>query len=64
LEFWNYLAAHPEERAIVASALTADSPTRAVVMLDTCDFSGVGTVVDVAEGQGQRIRTCTAWIVS
>ena len=55
--FWDYLAAHPEERAIVASALTADSPTRAAALLATCDFSGVGTVVDVAGGQGQLVAS-------
>jgi hypothetical protein len=55
--FWDYLAAHPEEGAIVASALTADSPTRAAALLATCDFSGVGTVVDVGGGQGQLVAS-------
>jgi hypothetical protein len=55
--FWDYLAAHPEEGAIVASALTADSPSRAAALLATCDFSGVGAVVDVGGGQGQLLAS-------
>ena len=62
--FWDYLAAHPEERAIVGSALTADSPTRAAALLATCDFSGVGTVVDVAGGQGQLVASLLAAVPS
>jgi hypothetical protein len=61
---WDYLAAHTEERAIVASALTADSPTRAAALLATCDFSGVGTVVDVAGGQGQLVVSLLAAVPS
>jgi hypothetical protein len=62
--FWDYLAAHPEEGAIVASALTADSPTRAAALLATCDFSGGGTVVDVAGGQGQLLASLLAAVPS
>jgi hypothetical protein len=62
--FWDYLATHSEERAIVASALTADSPTRAAALLASCDFSGVGTVVDVGGGQGQLVASLLAAVPS
>ena len=53
--FWDYLAAHPADGAILDTAMTSASSTRAAALLAACDLSRVSTVVDVGGGQGRLL---------
>lgn len=49
---WSYLRDHPEDGAIFNGAMTAYTEVTANAALAACDFSGIGTLVDVGGGQG------------
>jgi len=53
--FWDYLAAHPADGAILDTAMTAASSTRATALRAARDLSRVSTVVDVGGGQGRLL---------
>jgi hypothetical protein len=49
---WEYLAAHPKESAIFGAAMTSLSAGVVEAVVQSYDFSGVGTLVDVGGGEG------------
>lgn len=57
-DFFDYLHADaPESAAVFDKAMTQASRLSARRLADTLDLSGVGTVVDIAGGQGQVLAT-------
>ncbi|WP_426592107.1 methyltransferase [Cellulomonas sp. McL0617] len=57
---WQYLAAHPEQGAIFDAAMARRGSEQAAVLVAGCDFSGVGTVVDVGGGRGAMLAEVLA----
>jgi hypothetical protein len=54
--FWDDLAQHPDEAATFDAAMSGHGAAQADALLETCDFGGVGTVVDVGGGKGGMAR--------
>jgi len=54
-EFWSWLGAHPEERALFDRAMEQNAQSR-LDRLDTVGFRGDETVVDVGGGNGSLLR--------
>jgi hypothetical protein len=54
---FEYFAGQPELAAIFNDAMTAFSANVAPAVLEVYDFSGIGTLVDVAGGHGQVLTT-------
>jgi hypothetical protein len=54
---WTYRMQHPDERAVFDRAMTGNSRTEAQAVLEACDFSRVGCVVDIGGGQGILLKT-------
>jgi DNA-binding transcriptional ArsR family regulator len=54
--FWELLAKHPEEASTFDAAMSGHGAAQAGALLEACDFSGVGTVVDVGGGKGGMAR--------
>jgi O-methyltransferase domain/Dimerisation domain len=55
--FFEYLALSPEEGAIFDAGMTGFSNIDVPAILEVYDFSGLGTIVDVAGGHGALLRT-------
>ena len=51
-DFFAYLEAHPEERAVFDQGMTSSSARSIDAILAAYDFSGLGSLVDVGGGQG------------
>lgn len=49
---WDYFGANPEEARVFDDAMTSMSASVIPAVLATYDFSGIGTLVDVAGGHG------------
>jgi ubiquinone/menaquinone biosynthesis C-methylase UbiE len=60
VEFWEYLAAHPDDGAVFDAAMTAGAAGRAAALLAARDLSSVGTVVDVGGGRGRLLAELLA----
>jgi hypothetical protein len=54
---WTYRRQHPDEQAVFNSAMTGNSRLEAQAVLEACDFSRFGCVVDVGGGQGLLLKT-------
>jgi hypothetical protein len=50
-----YLAEHPQEAATFNAAMAAVTASDTASILAACDFSGLGTLVDVGGGQGSLL---------
>jgi O-methyltransferase domain len=59
-DFWQYLAAHPEEAAAFNEVMSSSSRLRAEAFAGSYDFSGIERLVDVGGGQGVLLRTVLA----
>jgi hypothetical protein len=55
MEFFNYLAAHPEEGEIFNQAMNDMGQVVAAAVAQSYDFSGIGKVIDVGGGHGTLI---------
>jgi len=53
--FWEHMSRYPEDGALFDAAMTGGALARANALLAACDWSGVGTLVDVGGGQGQLL---------
>jgi hypothetical protein len=53
--FWDYLSAHPQERAVFDAAMSSGPAVGARVVLDVAELDGVGTLVDVGGGDGRLL---------
>ena len=54
---FEYLAADPAAAAMFDEAMTSSSAAQSQAVLDAYDFSGIGTLVDVAGGHGTLLAT-------
>ena len=52
---WQYMEQHPEVYDLFHYAMTSFSAAEIGAVLDAYDFSGVGTLVDIAGGQGKLL---------
>ncbi len=52
MEMWDYFGAHPEEMEAFGEAMKSNSLHSMRGVLEHCDFSGTGTLVDVGGGLG------------
>lgn len=52
---WEYFEQHPEEARVFNEAMANVTNLFGPKLIDACDFSGIGTLVDVAGGQGALI---------
>lgn len=52
MEYWDYLKANPSEMEEFAEAMKSNSNNSLQGVLDSCDFSNVNMVIDVAGGLG------------
>ena len=59
-EFFAYMRKHPDAASIYNDAMGDSARTRAAGVVAAYDFAGVGTVVDVAGGNGTLIATILA----
>jgi hypothetical protein len=59
-EFFSYLRGHPEAAEIYNASMGDSARGRAEAVVAAYDFAGVGTVVDVAGGNGTLIATILA----
>lgn len=59
-DFWDYLAAHPEEGTAFDAAMTGGAEERARALLVARDLSSLGTLVDVGGGQGRLLAVALA----
>ena len=58
MDFFDHLHAHsPESAAVFDRAMTQSSRLSALALADRLDLGGVGTVVDIAGGQGHVLAT-------
>jgi hypothetical protein len=57
---WEYLAAHPDAGATFDAAMARRGTDQAAALLRACDFSGVGTIVDVGGGRGAMLAAVLA----
>lgn len=53
---WAYLQAHPREADIFGRAMTAKAGAEIAAVIDTYDFSGLGTIADIGGGRGHLLR--------
>jgi hypothetical protein len=53
--FFDYLQGHPETAAMFDRAMASSSSTTNAAVVEACDFSGLGTLVDVAGGTGAAL---------
>jgi hypothetical protein len=58
--FWEYLTRDPAAGALFAAAMTGGASERAKLLLRTCDWQGVRTLVDVGGGEGQLLAVVLA----
>src|SRR5262249_33193152 len=56
IDAWTYRMQHPEERAVVDSAMTSSSHLEAQAILEAYNFSQFACVVDVGGGQGLLLK--------
>lgn len=54
-KFFDYLQGHPDRAAMFDRAMASSSTTTNAAVIDACDFSGLGTLVDVAGGVGSAL---------
>jgi hypothetical protein len=54
-KFFDYLQSHPDTAAMFDRAMASSSTTTNAAVVETYDFSGLGTVVDVAGGIGSAL---------
>jgi O-methyltransferase domain len=54
-KFFDYVQGHPETAAMFDRAMTSASSTTNAAVVEAFDFSGLGTVVDVAGGVGSAL---------
>lgn len=54
-KFFDYLQTHPQTAAMFDRAMASSSTTTNAAVVQACDFSGFGTVVDVAGGVGSAL---------
>jgi hypothetical protein len=54
---WEYLVAHPDAAKVFDDAMTSNSAMAAAAVAESYDFSGAGTLVDVAGGNGLLLGT-------
>jgi hypothetical protein len=52
MEFWDYAVNHPETMQLFNNGMTSISKMTMAAILDAYDFSGMGTLADVAGGHG------------
>jgi hypothetical protein len=57
---WEYLSRHAEEGMLFDAAMSGGSYDRANALLQSCDLSGVSTLVDVGGGQGRLLAIVLA----
>jgi hypothetical protein len=57
MEVWDYREQHPEANAIFNAAMTSGSALQADAIAAAYDFSGFGTLMDVAGGHGLLLTT-------
>ena len=57
---WEYLNANPEQAAVFDAGMTGGAEQRAAAILEVCDLSATGTVVDVGGGQGRLLAALLA----
>lgn len=60
LDFWDYLATHPEEAALFDAAMTGSADLRSRALPAVRDLTTVGTLVDVGGGQGRMLAATLA----
>jgi hypothetical protein len=60
LDVWEYREQHPEANAVFNAAMTSGSALQAAAIVDAYDFSGFGTLMDVAGGHGLLLTTILA----
>lgn len=53
--FFDYLQGHPDTAAMFDRAMASSSSTTNAAVVEACDFSGLGTLVDVAGGVGSAL---------
>jgi hypothetical protein len=54
-KFFDYLQDHPDTAAMFDRAMASSSTTTNAAVVEACDFSGLGTLVDVAGGVGSAL---------
>jgi hypothetical protein len=54
-KFFDYLQGHPETAAMFDRAMASSSTTTNAAVVEAYDFSGLGTLVDVAGGMGSAL---------
>jgi len=54
---FEYLTANPSDAAMFDEAMTSSSAAQSQAVVDAYDFSGIGTLVDVAGGHGTLLAT-------
>jgi hypothetical protein len=54
-KFFDYLPQHPDAAGMFDRAMASASSTTNAVVIETCDFSGMRTLVDVAGGLGAAL---------
>ena len=54
-KFFDYVQGHPETAAMFDRAMASASSTTNAAVVEACDFTGLGTVVDVAGGTGSAL---------
>jgi len=57
---WSYLAAHPETGAVFNRFMTAQSKRQNAAIIQSYDFSGAQTVIDVGGGHGATLAAVLA----
>jgi hypothetical protein len=57
MEFFDYMAAHPEDGYVFSEAMTDLGRSFNMAVLDAYDFSGIDTLVDVGAGHGWLISS-------
>ncbi len=60
LDFWAFLAAHPEMGAHFDAAMTGTAEARSGILPAAMDLAAVGTLVDVGGGQGRMLAAALA----
>ncbi|MBO0722409.1 MAG: methyltransferase [Blastocatellia bacterium] len=57
MEFFDYLAAHPEEGEIFNKAMSDFSRSISSAVVQAYDFSGIGKIIDIGGGHGSLLTT-------
>jgi len=57
MDVWDYLKQHPADNAAFNAAMTSGSALQAAAIVAAYDFSGFGTLMDVAGGHGLLLTT-------